>query len=80
MALKDWKKRLGKYDKKETVFEKRKVSIVVTKLKDWALRKNKSKPWSVYIYQRDTMKVYDEGMFKTKPQALKFAKSYMETH
>lgn len=69
MALKDWKKNVRLSDRKMTVYEKGKINIAIIKLfKKYSVVSSKG-PRSRFIRH-----------FKSKSQALKFAKSYMRRH
>ena len=75
MALKDWKLGLNNGNDKRWTNSKKKVDLVI--MKPW-----KAKSYEVYLYGSHLNNMGEEHLTycKTKPQALKFAKSYMRTH
>jgi fructose-specific component phosphotransferase system IIB-like protein len=77
MALKDWKK--VKDAKKEILFTKDKINIAIV-FGTFFKNDKKSKPWSIFIYDKNKGDEIKGGWFKTKSQALKFAKAYMRKH
>ena len=81
MALKDWKKI---YDVKYLIRFKNKntydkVGVVEVTTDKWAV-KDKDITWKVQYYKNYGTVNLLKSNFKTKSQALKFAKSYMRTH
>lgn len=75
MALKNWKKALG--DKYQITFRNKIENI------DLYINKTASNTWVVQYfdnYKKNWNRPYANRYFKTKSQALKFAKQYMRTH
>jgi len=70
MALKDWKK-VG--SNRWKMKDKKKANEKTLMLQDYV---NGFKLWLRY----GDGDIIDKGFFKSKPQALKFAKQYMRTH
>ena len=78
MVSKDWKKPKNRFSKTESAWENKKTGTVI------AIDKNKYSTinkWGLNIWtdKRLLQKDIIES-FKTKAQALKFAKSYMSKH
>ena len=76
MALKDWKK--GDFINYEAEFIKKNIAITLTNNQTQLV--HIQKPWHLTIEKR---RPYDELFyrnFKTKSQALKYAKAYMRKH
>ena len=77
MSLKDWKKVGKNYWKyRKGVSNDKTNSIRVYKSEKW----NWEYPYQVYVVGVPSYNSGIEGSFKSKSQALKFAKSYMRKH
>ena len=81
MALKDWGligHKLGR-KKNVTQYMSKKKPIIITMVKDGFGKDNKLYPYVINISYANGIDMYDKG-FKTKSQALKYAKDYMRKH
>jgi hypothetical protein len=72
MALKDWKKTLNQKYRIEWLNRKSNIGIYIF----WSRNENS---W-FFRYYKFNMAHHEIGKFKSKSQALKFAKAYLRTH
>ncbi|MFW5794157.1 MAG: hypothetical protein ACOCV1_01620 [Bacillota bacterium] len=93
MALKDWKKLKTPFPSEETKYQKGNIRLVInhqvfTSYYADAYYRDKNIPkkiiripnFSMFVYEEDTRKILEDKKFKTKQEALKYAKSYMRKH
>ena len=66
MAIKDWRK--TKSDKERIVYTTKGNSLIIEKEYHY---------WSVKLFRGNLYGLKNIKIFKTKPQAMKFAKAYM---
>lgn len=82
MAQRDWKKQNKYSSTKRTTWNKGNIDVVVSDMVGRPVE-DERKPYSVLIAKVDRDNTYEQLIsewFETKPQALSYARKYMEEH
>lgn len=82
MAQRDWKKQLKYSSEKRTTWNKGDIDVVFSDMVGRPVQDEK-KPYAILVAKVDGHGNYEQLIsewFETKPQALSYARKYMEEH